>query len=75
MESDPLWRYQMETFFTLMDLSGGNPPITGRLPPQKPVAQSFDVILDLRLNKSWANNWDAGDLRRHRAYYDVTVMM
>ena len=22
----------------------------------------------------WANNRDAGDLRRHRAYYDVTVM-
>ena len=23
---------------------------------------------------SWANNRDAGDLRRHRAHYDVTVM-
>ena len=23
----------------------------------------------------WANHRDAGDLRRHRAYYDVTVMM
>ena len=22
----------------------------------------------------WANNWDAGELRRHRAHYDVTVM-
>ena len=22
----------------------------------------------------WANNWYAGDLRRHRAHYDVTVM-
>ena len=22
----------------------------------------------------WANNWDAGDLRHHRAHYDVTVM-
>ena len=22
----------------------------------------------------WANNWDAGDLRRHRALYDVIVM-
>ena len=24
---------------------------------------------------SWANNGDAGDLRRHRAHYDVTVMI
>ena len=24
--------------------------------------------------KGWANNRDAGDLRRHRAHYDVTVM-
>ena len=22
----------------------------------------------------WVNNWDAGDLRRHCAHYDVTVM-
>ena len=22
----------------------------------------------------WVNNWDAGDLRRHRAHYDVTVL-
>ena len=23
----------------------------------------------------WVNNWDPGDLRRHRAHYDVTVMV
>ena len=23
----------------------------------------------------WENNWDAGDLRRHRAHYDVIVML
>ena len=27
------------------------------------------------LNNNWANNGDAGDLRRHRARYDVIVMM
>ena len=37
------------------------------LPSQKPVRQRFDVFFDLRLNKSWANNWDAGDLRHHPA--------
>ena len=25
-------------------------------------------------NNSWVNNGDAGDLRKHRAHYDVTVM-
>ena len=24
---------------------------------------------------SWANNWDAGDLRCHRTHYDVAVMI
>ena len=31
-------------------------------------------FLDLRLNKRPVNNRDAGDLRRHRAHYNVTVM-
>ena len=44
-----------------------------RFPPQRPVTRSFDVSFDLRLN-GWANNRDAGDLRRHRAHYDITVM-
>ena len=34
---------------------------------------SFDFFLFAWTN-SWANNRDAGDLRRHRAYYDVIVM-
>ena len=44
---------------------------------QRPVTRNLDVFFDLRLNKrtnSWVNNPDAGDLRRHRARYDVTVM-
>ena len=36
---------------------------------QRPVTRSFDVCFDLRLNK----NREAGDLRRHRAHYDVIV--
>ena len=36
--------------------------------------RSFDVFFDLRLNNSWVNNGEAGDLIRHRAHYDVTVM-
>ena len=36
--------------------------------------QSFDVFFDLCLKKGQVNNPDAGDLKRHRADYDVTAM-
>ena len=32
-------------------------------------------FFDLRLNKCWVNNGDAGDSRRHLAHYDATVML
>ena len=44
-------------------------------PTQRPVTRSFEVFFDLRLNHSWANNWDAGDLRRYRDHYDIIVMI
>ena len=46
----------------------------GEFPTQRPVTRSFDVFFDLRLNKGWVNNREAGDLRRHRGHYDVNVM-
>ena len=49
-------------------------PVTGEFPLQRPVMRSFDVFFDLRLNKRFANHRDVGDLRRHRAHYDVTAM-
>ena len=51
----------------------GEPPVTDRFPSQRPATRSFDIFFDLRLNKRIRNNRDAGDLRRHRAHYDVTV--
>ena len=42
--------------------------------PQKPETRSFDVFFDLRLKNGWVNNRNAGDLRRHCAHFDVTVM-
>ena len=33
------------------------------------------LSLIFALTNSWANKGDAGDLRRHRTHYDVTVMM
>ena len=49
---------------TLVTLCEGNPPVT----------RNFDVSLVCAWTNGWANNRDAGGLRRHRAHYDVTVM-
>ena len=51
------WRYQMETFSTLLALCEGNPPVSGGYPSQRPVTQSFDVFFDLRLNKQLSKQW------------------
>ena len=45
------WRHQMETFSALLALCAGNSPVHGEFPTQRPVTRSFDVFLDLRLNK------------------------
>ena len=49
--SSPWWRHQMETFSALLGLCAGNSPVPGEFPAQRPVARSFDVFLDLCLNK------------------------
>ena len=68
------WRRQMETFSALLPLCAGNSPVTGEFPSQMPVTRTFDLFFDLRLNNGWVDNREAGDWRRHRAHYDVTVM-
>ena len=45
------WRHQIETFSALLALCGGNSPVTGEFPSQRPVTRSFDGFFDLRLNK------------------------
>ena len=64
----------METFSALLALCAGNSPVSGEFPSQRPVTRSFDVFFDLRPNKRLSKNREAGDLRRHRAHYDVNVM-
>ena len=49
--SQTLWRHQMEIFSALLALCAGNSPVTGELPSQWPVTQSFDVFFHLCLNK------------------------
>ena len=64
------WRHKMETFSALLAICAGNSPVPDELPAQGPVTGSFDVFL----TNGWVNNREAGDLRRYRAHYDVTVL-
>ena len=68
------WRHQMETFFALLALCAGNPPVPVNSPHkgQWLGALMFSLIC-ARIN-GWVNNRDAGDLRRNRSHYDVIVM-
>ena len=58
------WRHLMETFSALLARCAGNSPVTGEFPSQSPVTRSFDVSLICAWTNSWANNGNAGDLRR-----------
>ena len=62
------WRHQMETISALLAFCAGNSPHKG----QWRGALMFSLIC-ARIN-GWVNNREAGDLRRHRAHYDVIVM-
>ena len=67
------WRHQMETCSALLALCAGNSPVTSEFPAQSQCrgASIFSLIC------AWIYgcvNGEAGDLRRHRAHYDVTVL-
>ena len=69
------WRHQMGTFSALLAICAGNLPLTGEFLSQRQVTRSFDVFIDLSLKNCYVNNRETGNLRRHRAHYDVTVML
>ena len=66
----PRWRHQMKKFSALLVLCEGNPPVNGGFQWRR--ALVFSLICAWTNGR--ANNRDAGDLTRHRAHYDVTVM-
>ena len=68
----PWWRHQMKTFSTLLAICAGNSPMNSPHKGQWRGALMFSLIF-ARIN-GWVNNGEAGDLRRHRAHHDVTVM-
>ena len=65
----------METFSVFQGTCVGNSPVTGEFPVQRPVKWSFDFSLICCWINGWVNNREAGDLRRYRAHYNVTVML
>ena len=70
----PWWRHQMETFPLYWPFVRG----IHRSPVNSPHKGQWRGALMSSLIwtwiKGWVNNREAGDLRRHRVHYDVTVM-
>ena len=73
-DTPPWWRHQMETFSASLALCAGNSPVPVNSPHkgQRRGALMFSLIC-VWIN-GWVNNREAGDLRRYRAHYDVSVM-
>ena len=68
------WRHHMETFprYWLFMRGIRRSPVNSPHKGQWCGALMLSLIC-VRMN-GWVNNREAGDLRRHRAHYDVTVM-
>ena len=69
-----LWRHQLETFPRYWPLVRGIHRLPVDSPHKGKWTGSSVFCLICAWTNGWANNHDAGDLRRHRAHYDVTVM-
>ena len=70
MSLKPWWRHRIETFPRYWSFVRGI--------HQSPVTKARDAELWFFMRawtNGWANIWDAGDLRRHRAHYDATIMI
>ena len=61
-------------FRVLLALFEGNPPVTGSSPHKGQWCRALMSSLICAWIYGWVNNQDAGDLRRYRADYDVTLM-
>ena len=61
----------METFFASLTLCAGNSPVTAH---KGQWCETLKFSLICAWINGWVNNHEAGDSRRHRTHYDVTVM-
>ena len=69
-----LWRYKIATFSVISVLCEGNPLVTGGSPRTGQWRGALLFSLICAWINGWANNPETGDLLRHRALYDVTVL-
>ena len=58
----------------LLALCEGNPFLLCGFPSQIPVTWGFGVFFICAWTKGGPNKWNTGDLRRHCAHYEITVM-
>ena len=65
----------METFSALLAICVENSPVTGEFPHKGQWRRALMFSLIYAWINGWVNNREAGDSRRHRAHYDVTVMI
>ena len=68
------WRHQMETFSALLALCSGNSPVPVNSPHKGQWRAAWVFSSICAWINGWVNNRKAGDLRRNRAHYDVSVM-
>ena len=68
-------RHQMETFSTLLTLYAGIHRSSVNSPHKRQWRGALMFSLIWAWINGWVNNRDAGDLRRHRAHYDVIVIL
>ena len=52
----------------------GNSPVTSEFPTQRPWRGALMFSLICASRNGWVSNRKAGDLKHHRAHYDVIVM-
>ena len=68
------WRHQMKTFSALLAFCAENSPVPVNYPHKGQWRGALMFSLIWTWINSWVNNPEAGDLRRHRAHCDVSVM-
>ena len=64
----------MQTFSALLAICAGNSPVPVNSPHKGQWGGDMIFSLICVWINGWVNNCEAGDLRRHRAHYDVTLM-
>ena len=65
----------MSTNGNIFHVTGPNSLFNGEFLSPRPVRQNFNASLIAAWTNGWTNHRDAGDVRCHRAHYDVTVML